>query len=252
MSRLIPTVKRHLITLIGMFNFSKPKFVCPICAYRGPFRSVSPPSGTRQYAQCPACKAMERHRLQYLALESLLRDLPCASMKLLHVAPEPFFRAYFQKHFGGYETTDLFMKGVDHRADLTNLPFADASYDMVFASHVLEHIRDDAKALAEIHRILRPGGLAVLPVPLLAEHTVEYPEPNPAEAHHVRAPGYADYFDRYKAIFNQVETIASSTLPEKYQLYVYEDRSHYPTFDCPWRLPMPGERHADVVPICYR
>ena len=51
------------------------------------------------------------------------------------------------------------------RGDLLALPFADASFDRVIASEVLEHIPDDEKAMAELTRVLRPGGLAAVTVP---------------------------------------------------------------------------------------
>lgn len=207
--------------------------------------------GRRKFAQCPQCGALERHRLQFLAIDSLLKELPVSSMAMLHVAPETFFMNFFRQIFGRYHSADLCREDVDYRVDLTSLPFPDGSYDFVFASHVLEHIRNDLGALAEIRRILKPGGIAVLPVPLLGKSTVEYPEPNPAEAFHVRAPGYEDYFDRYRKVFNRVDVVTSDMLPEKYQLYVYENRSRYPNRVCPRRLAMPGKRHIDAVPICY-
>lgn len=51
------------------------------------------------------------------------------------------------------------------RGDLLALPFADASFDRVIASEVLEHIPDDETAMAELTRVLRPGGLAAVTVP---------------------------------------------------------------------------------------
>jgi len=51
------------------------------------------------------------------------------------------------------------------RGDLLHLPFPDASFDRVMASEVLEHIPDDVTAMAEIFRVLRPGGRAVTTVP---------------------------------------------------------------------------------------
>ena len=231
-------------------NRGKQRFECPICGYRGPFKDVRPASGLRKHARCPRCSAMERHRLLYLVVGRVLNDMDCSAMKMLHFAPEPFFSKYFSARFGRYETADLYMRGVDHKVDLQALPFEDRSYDFVFASHVLEHVVDDDKALSEIRRILKPGGVALLPVPIVAEKTIEYPEPNPKEFYHVRAPGY-DYFDRYDRHFTRVERIGSDSLADKYQLYIYEDRTRWPTEACPLRPAMPGERHVDVVPVCY-
>lgn len=50
-------------------------------------------------------------------------------------------------------------------ADLTDLPFAEATFDAVVAGEVIEHIEDDQRALAEARRVLRPGGAVVLSVP---------------------------------------------------------------------------------------
>jgi len=210
----------------------------------------APPDGLRKHARCPNCTALERHRIQWVVVNDVLRDRNTAHLKMLHFAPEPFFRALFSQRFGQYETADLKLKGVDHTVDLQQLPFADETYDFVFASHVLEHIPDDQKAISEIRRILKPNGIAILPVPICSEHTIEYPEPNPHEFCHVRAPGM-DYFDRYERHFSKVERFSSGSLPKKYQLFVYEDRSRLPTKESPLRTPMQGEKFSDVVPVCY-
>jgi len=231
-------------------NKFKDNFTCPVCRYQGPFEDVSPPTGFRMHAKCPNCGALERHRIQYLVVNNILKDRDTARLKMLHFAPEGFFREMFANQFGQYETADLHMKGVDHRVDLEKLPFDDATYDFVFASHALEHIPKDEQAISEISRILKPNGIAVLPVPLVAEKTVEYPEPNPNETYHVRAPGF-DYFDRYERSFSRIVKFSSDSLPNTYQLFVYEDRAHWPTTDCPLRPAMKGERHIDVVPVCY-
>jgi SAM-dependent methyltransferase len=46
-----------------------------------------------------------------------------------------------------------------------DLPYADASFDVIFSNDVLEHVRDDARSAREIVRVLRPGGRAVIYVP---------------------------------------------------------------------------------------
>ena len=51
------------------------------------------------------------------------------------------------------------------RGNALSLPFPDASFDRIVVSEVLEHIGDDAGVLAEIHRVLKPGGIMAATVP---------------------------------------------------------------------------------------
>jgi SAM-dependent methyltransferase len=51
------------------------------------------------------------------------------------------------------------------QGDALRLPFADGSFDRVIASEVLEHIPDDGTAVAELARVLRPGGSMAVTVP---------------------------------------------------------------------------------------
>jgi SAM-dependent methyltransferase len=49
-------------------------------------------------------------------------------------------------------------RGLDVAGDLCELPFPSESFDFVFGGAVMEHVRDPARAIAELHRVLRPGG----------------------------------------------------------------------------------------------
>jgi SAM-dependent methyltransferase len=51
------------------------------------------------------------------------------------------------------------------RADALRLPFADAAFDKVIASEVLEHIPEDRRAITELGRVLKPGGRLAISVP---------------------------------------------------------------------------------------
>jgi SAM-dependent methyltransferase len=232
-----------------LMNPRRERFTCPICRYEGPFRHVTPDTGIRRHAACASCGALERHRLQYLVVQAVFSNTDTSLLRMLHFAPESFFRPIFARHFGRYETADIAMPDVDHTVDLLTLPFADASYDVVYASHVLEHIKDDRVAIAEIRRVLAPGGIAILPVPLVATRTVEYPEPNPHEAMHVRAPG-PDYFDRLRPFFASTALYSSNDFSARHQLFIHEDRTGLPSAHSPLRPAMPGEKHVDMVPVC--
>jgi 2-polyprenyl-3-methyl-5-hydroxy-6-metoxy-1,4-benzoquinol methylase len=76
-----------------------------------------------------------------------------------------------------YETADLRQASVTHRADISQVPLPDASYDVVIAHPVLEHVDNDRQAMSELFRLLRPGGLAVLSVPINAAQQQTYENP---------------------------------------------------------------------------
>ncbi|MDQ1254826.1 MAG: hypothetical protein QG646_4096 [Euryarchaeota archaeon] len=241
-------LSKYLMFSFVKFNTSKKNiesFSCPICNYHGPFLNVR-----RRQEVCPKCSSVERHRLQFLVLQQLSLNYDISQMSILHIAPEPFFKRIFEKKFLQYVATDISRKkNIDCQADLLNLPFKSKIFDCVFASHVLEHIQDDEKAIAEIKRILKPGGIAILPVPIVSKKTIEYPAPNPYESEHVRAPGL-DYFDKYRRYFKEVIVFDSKNFPEECQLYIYENRTKYPNKKAPLREPVEGEKHDDFVPVC--
>jgi len=51
------------------------------------------------------------------------------------------------------------------KGDICALPCPDHAYDLILATDIIEHVDDDAGALAELHRVLRPGGIVILTVP---------------------------------------------------------------------------------------
>jgi predicted SAM-dependent methyltransferase len=229
----------------------RPRFTCPVCGYHGVFVDAPGPTGPRKHGCCPQCGSFERHRLQAKALETIFASFAPETRSALHFAPEQGLTAALRPRFHSYKTADLTDPRVDYRCDLRSLPFDDGSVDFIFASHVLEHIAEDRLAIAEIHRILAPGGMAVLPVPIVCDATVEYPGPVATEDGHVRAPG-PDYFDRYREIFDEVAVLTSADFGEDSQLFIYEDRTQVPNAVMPYRQPMVGVRHPDYVPVCLK
>ena len=177
-----------------------------------------------------------------LACEGVFLSELCA----LHFAPERCLRKRLPSMFRKYETADISGKNVDHRVDMCNLPFTDGSFDVVIASHV-HYIRDEASASCNLRRILRLGGMAILPVPVFSDKTVEYPEPIDTQ---MRAPG-RDYFDRCRDVFGSLRLYSSKDFGPRYQTWIYEDRSHWPPH---WSLRpcSEGEKHPEYLPVCFR
>jgi hypothetical protein len=158
--------------------------------------------------------------------------------------------AILRSSFGTYTTPDVNGVGVDVMVNLIAAHLPDASYDVVYDWHILERIPADNLALMEIVRILKIGGPAILPAPMVGEVSTKHPAPVTTESGHVRARRY-DYYERHKAYFSTVGVFSSEDYDERYQLYVHEDRGRYPTITCPYRVPSQGARHNDVVPIAY-
>jgi SAM-dependent methyltransferase len=87
--------------------------------------------------------------------------------RLLRIAPERHWERVLSRHKNmQYTRGDLNPKPGQVRVDLTAMQFPEASFDAVICNHVLEHIPRDRAAMAEILRVLRPGGWAMLQVPL--------------------------------------------------------------------------------------
>ena len=114
------------------------------------------------------------------------------------------------------------------QTDLTQIGFADETFDVIYASHVLEHVQDDRQAMKEIFRILKVGGWAILQVPLFGETTYEDPrivDPKEREQafgqhDHVRVYGQ-DYYQRLSDVGFVVrrEKITAQTDPVRSKVF---------------------------------
>jgi SAM-dependent methyltransferase len=130
----------------------------------------------RPDARCPDCGSLERHRLAWLYLKEEMSFLDGSPRVMLHVAPEPALERPLRAVRGLTRiTADLLRGRIMVRLDVTRLPFGRGSFDAIYCSHVLEHVPDDAAAMRELRRVLRPGGWAILQVPVLREVTDEDP-----------------------------------------------------------------------------
>jgi SAM-dependent methyltransferase len=185
---------------------------CPVCEERSS-RFARYGAIPRKDALCVRCNSLERHRLLWLYLNQKTDLFDGRPKTTLHVAPEPCLEAKFRERLGaGYVTADLFNPRAMVKMDIMDIRFPDESFDVIYCSHVLEHVADDRKAVSEFHRVLKRDGWAILLVPILGEKTFEDPsivDPDDrlrafGQADHVRIYG-PDYVDRLRDAGFEVE-----------------------------------------------
>jgi SAM-dependent methyltransferase len=124
---------------------------------------------------CPSCQATDRDRLYALFLNDYLMDLESAGpVQIVEFGPSAPLSAFIRRiiKLSGkdirYRTADFLTDNVDDKVDITDLQcYQTNRFDFFICSHVLEHVPDDRKALSELHRILKPGGKAILMVPII-------------------------------------------------------------------------------------
>ncbi len=160
-------------------------------------------------ATCPRCVAGSRHRLIWLYLKSQT-NLFSDPLKVLHFAPEYIFQKKLSSLPSlNYVSADLASPLAKAKIDITNISYEDNEFDVILCSHVLEHVPNDYKAMKELFRVLRPGGWAILQVPIdpNLEKTFENPEivlPTERQrvyGHHDHVRMYGrDYRDRLERV----------------------------------------------------
>ena len=211
-----------------ILNIDKKLYECPICKKKldtfKPF-GVNP----RDNAQCPNCRSLERHRLIYLFVKNKT-NLFTSKLKMLHVAPERILALIFKNKSNiDYLSVDLEPDKAMVKMDITNIKYPDNTFDVIFASHVLEHIPDDKKAMGELYRVLHPKGWAILQVPIWGEKTFEdssikSPEEREkyfGQSDHVRKYGFDNvYLERLQEagfkvkVDNYVKTLGSEKIKQ--------------------------------------
>lgn len=151
-------------TLRDPFQHFQPhtKRDCPCCCYSGRF-VTSRWRGARDF-RCPNCSSRPRDRQIALFLDRQGIDL--AGCRFLHIAPEwPLFTKL--RSNPNYVGGDIIKRrNKNAHVDITAIDFEDGRFDFVMANHVLEHVREDRKALSECFRVLKRGGQAIFTVPI--------------------------------------------------------------------------------------
>lgn len=209
------------------------KYYCPYCEHN--FRKLLSDgfdlpvikekkiigAGRRDNCTCPRCFSKDRDRLIYLYLK-YKTDIFSGSLKLLHIAPEAWLKELFQRipnldYTAGVKDGDnmgYYYDRMTREMDITNLEMKADLYDTIICNHVLEHIPDDIQAMKELYRVLKPGGWAILQVPISPFLEQSYEDPDIiteksrekyfGQFDHVRIYGQ-DYFSRLESVGFKVE-----------------------------------------------
>lgn len=111
--------------------------------------------------------------------------------------------------------------------DITAIPFLESSFDVILCSHVLEHVADDGKAMRELFRVLKPGGWAVLLVPVDSRREETFEDPTVvAPTERERLFGQADHVRLYGRDFpSRLEKAGFTVRVEDYRSELGEARA---------------------------
>lgn len=149
---------------------------CRICGWTGEaFGGVA----HSESALCPTCGSIARDRFLFHSFVATTPP-PTKRLRVLETSPrlDERYRRAMSRWF------DYLSSDFDERAhrgairvDLQDIDLPDASLDVILTPHVLEHVPDTDRALAEIRRVLAPGGTMYLQIPLLQAVTAPPVEP---------------------------------------------------------------------------
>jgi len=202
---------RDTARYVVSYKYLGDRYECPFCG--GRFGAFLPSGmkapvlkekqvvsgGYRVNSLCPRCYSADRERMIYLFFKSDRPDVFSRKMRVLHVAPEKNLASVLKASPNiSYVSSDLSSPEAMVKMDITAIPEPDQSYDMVICNHVLEHIPDDSLAMRELYRVLKPGGFAILQVPIsyALESTFEDPSVT-TEADRYRQFGQKDHVRIY-------------------------------------------------------
>lgn len=200
------------------------RHVCPCCGWKlRAFTHGGTSLKIRPNGYCPRCNSKARHRRDWLYLKENT-NLFTDPIRLLHVSPKYALSRQLtrmpQVDFVGVDLDGR--PHAPHRVDIEQIPFESESYDAIICIHVLEHVENDIKAIDELYRVLKPGGWALISVPIDFENpTYEDPsivDPEERRKHfgeeqHVRQYGN-DFEDRLRAAGFEVRLDRGSEIPE--------------------------------------
>ncbi len=145
------------------------KFHCTVCD--GSFRRFIQLKNDELL--CARCGSLPRDRRLY----DLLKNGNMLKGKMLDFSPSrALYRKFKQTPGIEYFSSDFANEFIsDDQFDITDIKLQDSFFDLIICYHILEHIPDDRKAIAELFRVLKPGGNVLLQTPFREGEIFEDP-----------------------------------------------------------------------------
>lgn len=156
--------------------------------------------GVRKKVICPYCRSIDRFRWLYWVLCNAEQKILKEEGKILHFAPEKCIADKIkERNLKKYITGDIQKKVADYVIDIKNIPYEDNYFDCVIASMVLEHIKDEKRAINELKRVCKKNGYVVLTVPVGRglKQTIEEKEKTVSKKEKVMLYGQKDHVRLY-------------------------------------------------------
>ncbi len=174
-----------LYDIVPDFFFRGKKYQCNICGFNANIwlprghnypiiKELEIIGAGKRWVDCKKCGSSDRDRLVFEFLKYQHQKSSLENSHFLHVAPEKALNKKI-KDFFNCCSTKIDFKASGYRysyskdveiGDIQQLNFPNESFDFVICNHVLEHVDNDDQAIKEIYRVLKPGGFAILQVPI--------------------------------------------------------------------------------------
>ncbi len=229
-------LRSHVVNFIGRWLnrlIPSKRRACPCCGWEGLlFRTLDIGQMSYPEVECPGCLCHDRHRLLLLTLERHPPAFMANNGTILHFAPEnQLVDLIREKPNLNCVSTDLAFGQLSHGlrpyfvADGHHMPICDNAFEGLFIIHVLEHVTNDRAVLAECRRILKPGGTAVVMIPIDPKRSTseDWGAPDPEVYDHVRDYAEQDFPEKLTAFTLRKFAPADVLSPEEQRRFSVRD-----------------------------
>lgn len=145
---------------------------CNICGLKVNFDKLH--NWPRDFTKCPNCNSLVRERALKYILDDFTKKLDFKSLNIHESSPSDGALHFYLKKYNNYSFSHYFPnipngefnKNGIKCVDLNNIPFNDNEFDIFITLDVFEHLFTPEIAIKEIYRVLKPGGIYIMTVPI--------------------------------------------------------------------------------------